>query len=69
MLQSIFDFFSDVVRSPIMTSLEIRIPRGSLVLVTGATGHVAAHVVKILLEHGYYTKSGEQLGTLDLRHG
>jgi nucleoside-diphosphate-sugar epimerase len=36
-----------------MSEIQLRIPKGSLVLITGATGHIAAHTVKILLERGY----------------
>ncbi|KAL8296011.1 hypothetical protein RB600_001480 [Gaeumannomyces tritici] len=31
----------------------VAIPRGSLVLVTGATSYIASHVVKVFLEEGY----------------
>ncbi|KXH30023.1 hypothetical protein CSIM01_00737 [Colletotrichum simmondsii] len=36
-----------------MSSLKTRIPKGSWVLVTGATGHIAAHTTRQLLEHGF----------------
>lgn len=36
-----------------MSSPEASIPKGSLVLITGATGHIAAHTVKQFLERGY----------------
>ena len=36
-----------------MSGLQTTIPVGSWVLVTGATGHIAAHVTKFLLERGY----------------
>jgi len=36
-----------------MAEFETRIPKGSLVLVTGANGYVAAQVVKHFLERGY----------------
>lgn len=36
-----------------MSSPEASIPPGSLVLITGVTGHVAAHTVKQFLERGY----------------
>ncbi|KAK8026443.1 hypothetical protein PG991_003499 [Apiospora marii] len=36
-----------------MTTPEVSIPKGSLVLITGATGHIAAHTVKQFLERGY----------------
>ncbi|RFU35043.1 hypothetical protein B7463_g1306, partial [Scytalidium lignicola] len=36
-----------------MASTDYSIPRGSLVLVTGANGYIASHVVDILLELGY----------------
>ncbi|KAJ4129723.1 hypothetical protein NW754_004006 [Fusarium falciforme] len=36
-----------------MPSVEATIPSGSLVLVTGATGFVASHVTRQLLERGY----------------
>lgn len=36
-----------------MSSPEVSIPPGSLVLITGATGHVATHTVKQFLERGY----------------
>lgn len=36
-----------------MAPLEYSIPRGSLVLVTGANGYIGSHVVDQLLELGY----------------
>lgn len=36
-----------------MTELETTIPKGSLVLVTGATSYVASHIIKQFLERGY----------------
>ncbi|KAI8716136.1 Epimerase domain-containing protein [Fusarium sp. LHS14.1] len=39
--------------NPTMPSVEATIPFGSLVLVTGATGFVASHVTRQLLERGY----------------
>ncbi|KAH8806075.1 hypothetical protein F5884DRAFT_681009 [Xylogone sp. PMI_703] len=36
-----------------MSDLETTVPKGSLVLVTGATGFVATHVCKQFLERGY----------------
>ncbi|GAA5883895.1 hypothetical protein JCM16303_007442 [Sporobolomyces ruberrimus] len=36
-----------------MSSTELALPKGSLVLVTGANGFVASHVVEQLLLHGY----------------
>ncbi|KAK0377186.1 hypothetical protein CLIM01_05440 [Colletotrichum limetticola] len=36
-----------------MSSLKTRIPKGSWVLVTGATGHIAVHTTRQLLEHGF----------------
>ncbi|KAK4158344.1 hypothetical protein C8A00DRAFT_10851 [Chaetomidium leptoderma] len=36
-----------------MSGPEVSIPKGSLVLITGATGHVAAHTAKQFLERGY----------------
>lgn len=35
------------------TTHQAAIPRGSLVLVTGATGFVASHTIKTFLEHGF----------------
>lgn len=35
------------------TDRKVSIPQGSLVLVTGANGFIASHVVKQLLENGY----------------
>jgi nucleoside-diphosphate-sugar epimerase len=37
----------------IMVSHKTAIPRGSWVLVTGATGHIAAHTTKMFLERGF----------------
>ncbi|KAK8081360.1 hypothetical protein PG996_000141 [Apiospora saccharicola] len=36
-----------------MATPEVSIPKGSLILITGATGHIAAHTVKQFLERGY----------------
>ncbi|KAK8087396.1 hypothetical protein PG994_002370 [Apiospora phragmitis] len=36
-----------------MTTPEVSIPKGSLVLITGATGYVAPHTIKQFLERGY----------------
>ncbi|KAL8388718.1 hypothetical protein RB599_010056 [Gaeumannomyces hyphopodioides] len=36
-----------------VTNHPVAVPRGSLVLVTGATGFIASHVVKVFLENGY----------------
>lgn len=36
-----------------MTDLETTIPKGSWVLVTGATSYVASHIIKQFLERGY----------------
>ncbi|KAK8124097.1 hypothetical protein PG999_004015 [Apiospora kogelbergensis] len=36
-----------------MSTPEVSIPKGSVVLVTGATGHIAAHTIKQFLERGY----------------
>jgi uncharacterized protein YbjT (DUF2867 family) len=30
-----------------------RIPRGSLVLITGANGYISTHIIDVLLESGY----------------
>ncbi|KNG84875.1 aldehyde reductase II [Aspergillus nomiae NRRL 13137] len=36
-----------------MSSTDLAIPKGSLVVVTGANGYIASHVVDQLLQHGY----------------
>lgn len=36
-----------------MSEPQTTLPKGSWVLVTGATGHIASHTVKLFLEHGY----------------
>ncbi|KUJ19434.1 NAD(P)-binding protein [Mollisia scopiformis] len=40
-----------------MTELKTTIPKGSLVLVTGATSYVASHIIKQFLERGYKVRS------------
>lgn len=36
-----------------MSTLKTAIPKGSLVLITGVTGHVASHAAKMFLERGF----------------
>lgn len=36
-----------------MSDLQTTIPKGSTVLITGATGHIAAHTAKMFLERGF----------------
>lgn len=49
-----FDFTISGARSiSTMSDLQTTIPKGSKVLVTGATGHIAAHTIKLFLERGY----------------
>ena len=60
-----------------MTSAESILPKGSLVLVTGASGFIASHIVDQLLERGYRVrgtvrdaaKSSWLQGLFDKRHG
>ena len=40
-----------------MAELETTIPKGSWVLVTGATSYVASHIIKQFLERGYRVRS------------
>lgn len=39
-----------------MTHTEHAIPRGSRVLVTGANGYIASHIINVLLELGYLVR-------------
>ena len=60
-----------------MTATEYIIPQGSLILVTGANGFIASHIVDQLLERGYCVRGtvrdvakGHWLqGLYDKRHG
>ncbi|GAA5880689.1 hypothetical protein JCM16303_004313 [Sporobolomyces ruberrimus] len=54
-----------------MNQTELALPKGSLVLVTGANGFVASHVIEQLLLHGYRVRgtvrAPEKLDTLKRR--
>lgn len=60
-----------------MSPNEFILPSGSLILVTGANGFIASHVVDQLLERGYRvrgsvrnaTKASWVQGLFDKRHG
>jgi nucleoside-diphosphate-sugar epimerase len=51
----LFIFFSIILLPPsiTMSNYKTRIPKGSWILVTGATGHIAAHTIKLFLDRGF----------------